>query len=348
MPGQKLSAKSQETVEYLESVMRECDHWASLVEQFASAKNNPDQFSSQLSRELGQLRQKAMIRNQGFIADTAGQLSVAASRGGSPIMKSRMLRDGVGSLKALLERTIKATIQADESEKKEKEYQAAKERKTQADHIKARVLAEEAREVARKSVAAAPQPGAPGAAASQAKVTPAAPKAAPSPAAKAVPPPAAKAAPPPGAKPAPAAAPKAGPGAAQRAAPVAAPKAGPAPAPAPAPPGTPPMVGPAAPKPAAAPVAQPPRAAPPAPKTAPAPPVPPSQPPKAAPAPVPGQAPAPSGAPKAAPIQPPGPASGPHVSRPAVPGTPAAAPPKTPPTPGPGIAKPAGPTPVKP
>jgi len=160
MPGVKLSAKSQETVDYLESVMRECDHFASLVEQFAGAKSNPDQYSSLLGRELGHLRQKAMMRNLGFIADTAGQLSVAAGRAGSPIMKSRMLRDGVASLKALVERTIKATIQEDASEKKEKEFQEAKARKTQAEAVKARVIAEEAKEAAKQGAVAAPQPAA--------------------------------------------------------------------------------------------------------------------------------------------------------------------------------------------
>jgi hypothetical protein len=157
---QKLSAKSTELVEYLESLLKEMDHFASLVEQFAAAKTNADQFSSLLSRELAQLRQKAMMRNIGFIADLAGQLSVAASRGGSPMMKSRMLRDGVVSLKALIERTIKGTIQADEGEKREKEFQAQKAAKVKAEAVKARVLAEEAKEAARKSAAVAPQ-GAP-------------------------------------------------------------------------------------------------------------------------------------------------------------------------------------------
>ena len=156
MAGQKLSAKHQELVEYLESLAKECDHFASLVEQYAAAKSNPDQYSSVLSRELAQLRQKAMMRNVGFVADQAGQLSVVASRGGSPMMKSRMLRDGVVSLKALIERTIKGTIQADEGEKREKEFLAQKAAKAQAEAVKARVLAEEAKEAAKRA-AAAPQ-----------------------------------------------------------------------------------------------------------------------------------------------------------------------------------------------
>ena len=159
MAGQKMSAKATEAVEYLETLLKECDHFASLVEQFAAAKKNADMYSVQLSRELGQLRQKAMARNIGFVADSAGQLGVAASRGGSPTMKARVLRDGVLSLRALIERTIKGTQQADESEKKEKQFLAEKAAKAQAEAIKARVLAEEAKEAAKKAASAGQQAG---------------------------------------------------------------------------------------------------------------------------------------------------------------------------------------------
>jgi hypothetical protein len=149
--AQKLTAKNQELVDYLDTLLKEMDHFASLVEQYAAAKSNPDQYSSLLSRALSQLRQKAMMRNIGFIADAAGQLSVAASRGGSPMMKARMLRDGVVSLKALIERTIKGTIQADEGDKREKEFLAQKALKTQAEAVKHRVLEEEAKEAAKRA-----------------------------------------------------------------------------------------------------------------------------------------------------------------------------------------------------
>jgi hypothetical protein len=163
MAGSKLSAKNQEAVDYLDSLFKEMDHFAALVEQFAGAKSNADQYSSQLSRELAQLRQKAMMRNVGFIADSAGQLSVAASRGGSPMMKARVLRDGVVALRALIERTIKGVIQADEGEKREKEFLAQKAAKAQAEAVKRRVLEEEAKEAAKRAAAqpaAAPAPAA--------------------------------------------------------------------------------------------------------------------------------------------------------------------------------------------
>jgi len=183
MAGFKLSAKATETIEYLEVVLKEADHFGALVEQFASMQKGGDMYAAQLARELGQLRQKAMARNLGFVADSAGQLGVMASRTGSPIMKSRVLRDGVASFKSLIERTIKATVVADENEQKEKAFQAEKERKTQAEHVRARVLAEEAREAAKEAAvppapAAGPStPAAPGSApAAPGPAAPAAPK----------------------------------------------------------------------------------------------------------------------------------------------------------------------------
>jgi len=156
MAGFKLSAKATETVEYLEHVLKETDHFGALVEQFAATQKGGDMYATQLARELGQLRQKAMTRNLGYLADQAGQLGVMASRGGSAMMKSRILRDGVLAFKGLVERTIKATIAADENEQKEKEFLAEKERKTQAEHIRARVLAEEARQAAKEAAGSAP------------------------------------------------------------------------------------------------------------------------------------------------------------------------------------------------
>ena len=159
MPGFKPSAKTTETVEYLETLLKEADHFSALVEQFAAAKKGGEMYAAQLARELGQLRQKAMMRNLGFVADAAGQLGVMASRGGSPMMKGRVLRDGVVSLHALIERTIKGLITADESEQKEKAFLAEKAAKAQAEAVKARVLSEEAKEAAKRAAAAPAESG---------------------------------------------------------------------------------------------------------------------------------------------------------------------------------------------
>ena len=129
----KLSAKAQEEVEFLEHVLTICAHLSSLVEQFASAKTKGpmDMYQQQITRALTQLRQNAMMKNLGFVADAAGILGVAAARG-SQVARTRVLREGSVSLKQLVERTIKATTDTDHREKEQKERAHAAEAAAQA------------------------------------------------------------------------------------------------------------------------------------------------------------------------------------------------------------------------
>jgi len=124
MAGQKLSAKVSETVEFLDYLLIQCDHLAHAVEEYASAKK-PAQIEwvrQQISRDLGHLRQRAMVKNLGVLADEAGRLGVAASTGGSQMMKTRVLRDGIISFKAAVERFRKAKVDADVAEQKTKAH----------------------------------------------------------------------------------------------------------------------------------------------------------------------------------------------------------------------------------
>ncbi len=94
-------------------------------------------------RTLQQIRQNAMIKNLGPIADAAGMLAVAAARG-SVVQRARTLRDGLGSYKQNVERTMKALVAADVREKAEQEkVMAARTRaKQQMDREAARQAAE--------------------------------------------------------------------------------------------------------------------------------------------------------------------------------------------------------------
>jgi hypothetical protein len=122
----KLSAKAQEEVEFLEQVLTSCDHLSALTEHYAGSrtKGPADMYVQQITRLLTQLRQKAMAKNLGFVADAAGILGVAAVRG-NQLQRTRTLREGAASLKALVERTIKATKDTDHRERAQKEKDAA-------------------------------------------------------------------------------------------------------------------------------------------------------------------------------------------------------------------------------
>jgi hypothetical protein len=127
MAGRKLSAKTEEEVVFMEHLLTQCAHLTKLVEEYAAMKKNPEAAVQVITRQLSQVRQQAMIKNLGPVADYAGMLSVAAGRG-SQMQRTRVMREGVVGFKQLLERTMKATIDADQRVRAEAEHERAVER----------------------------------------------------------------------------------------------------------------------------------------------------------------------------------------------------------------------------
>ena len=119
MPG-KLSAKASDAVEFLDYLLRQCELLASQIEDFATTKKpaTADWIRTQIARELAHLRQRAMVKNLGPLADDVGRLGIQASTSGSQQQKSRVLRDGISSLKAAVERRRKGTLDAAAAEMK--------------------------------------------------------------------------------------------------------------------------------------------------------------------------------------------------------------------------------------
>jgi hypothetical protein len=84
-----------------------------LVEQFATAKVNADHHLMSLVRTLSQL--KAGFMGAGFdaMSQLAGSMEIAARRGMPPSSKTRVLREGVGSLRFQLELAQRAVVSDD-------------------------------------------------------------------------------------------------------------------------------------------------------------------------------------------------------------------------------------------
>ena len=89
MPG-KLSAKASDAVEFLDYLLRQCELLASQIEDFATTKKpaTADWIRTQIARELAHLRQRAMVKNLGPLADDVGRLGIQASTSGSQQQKS--------------------------------------------------------------------------------------------------------------------------------------------------------------------------------------------------------------------------------------------------------------------
>ncbi len=165
MAGRKLSSKAEEEVGFMEQLLARCDALARPIEEYAAAKKNADQFGQQVVRALQEMRQHAMMKNLGPVADAAGVLSVQCGRG-SPIMRARTMREGIVGFKQLIERSMKAMIDADQRQQHEKEVDLQRAReaeKAAAQRMAERALRED-EEVRAKAAAAgpaAPKPAAP-------------------------------------------------------------------------------------------------------------------------------------------------------------------------------------------
>jgi hypothetical protein len=122
MAGRKLGSKAEEEVVWMENVLMQLAHLHKKVEEYAAAKKGADSLLQPITRQLANIRQQGMMKNLGPLADAAGMLGVAAGRG-SQMQRTRVLREGLVSFKQLLERVMKATIDADQREQHRKELE---------------------------------------------------------------------------------------------------------------------------------------------------------------------------------------------------------------------------------
>ena len=121
MAGKKLSAKTEEDVVFMEHMLLQCDGITRKVEEYAACKTKAAEGMVQvIIRHLSQFRQQAMQKNLGPLGDAAGTLSILCGRG-SQVQRSRIMREGIINFKILIERMMKAAIDADGRQRAEAE-----------------------------------------------------------------------------------------------------------------------------------------------------------------------------------------------------------------------------------
>lgn len=84
-----------------------------LVEQYAAAKSNHEALAQPLRRAFQQLKLQFMGAGYDSLSQLCGSMELATSRGGSPSNKTRILREGVGSLRFQLELEQRSIVSAD-------------------------------------------------------------------------------------------------------------------------------------------------------------------------------------------------------------------------------------------
>ena len=109
--AEKRTAAQQRRMDELRAFVRAVEHVQKLVAELESSRAARaqviDNLCGAIARELSQLRQRAMTANIGTVADTAGALSVMATRGGGLAMKLRGLTEGVHSMLLQLDQALK-------------------------------------------------------------------------------------------------------------------------------------------------------------------------------------------------------------------------------------------------
>jgi hypothetical protein len=122
---QKLTPNQVRHIEEIQQFMRTVDHVKKLVAELESNRaarpviiNN---ICGAISRELSQMRQRALSANVGTLADVAGSLAVLAARQGSGLnFKVRALAEGVNSLRIQLDQSLKAASHVEQANPEQK------------------------------------------------------------------------------------------------------------------------------------------------------------------------------------------------------------------------------------
>jgi len=111
MADTKLTANQLRRIEEIQGFMTALAHVKKLVLELDSSRAARVQViqgvSSQIARELSQMRQRAIRANIGTLADVAGSLSLTAGRSQGLQMKLRILHEGIVSLGFQLEHALK-------------------------------------------------------------------------------------------------------------------------------------------------------------------------------------------------------------------------------------------------
>jgi len=104
----------------LAEVQRTAQSLHGLTEQFATARSGEDQIARRIKRRYRHFKLKLMAAGFDHLSQLAASMEIAAGRGSSRRTKTRILRDGVASIRQQLEAEEKGIIRSETVEHQEK------------------------------------------------------------------------------------------------------------------------------------------------------------------------------------------------------------------------------------
>lgn len=112
----------------LRAMSDKVQHTHGLVEKYATTKNavQADRMSQPMKRAFGKLKLDLMGAGFDAMSQLAGAMEIAAGRGGSQRNKTRILREGVGSLRFQVEQEQRKLVAEDQRAQKKAEAAEAR------------------------------------------------------------------------------------------------------------------------------------------------------------------------------------------------------------------------------
>ncbi len=104
-----IGPRERERLALLETMVQRVQQLHGLVERLAAERVDPDAIALNVKRTLTRMKRDFAGAGLDEMAQLSGSLELAAGRGGSKSFKVRILREGVGSLRAHLDGEQRAT-----------------------------------------------------------------------------------------------------------------------------------------------------------------------------------------------------------------------------------------------
>ena len=119
----KVNPLVQQKLNELQEFVSRVQRVHGLVELLATARSNPEQYETPVRRAFEQLKLQFMGAGYDSLSQLAGSMAMAARRSGSLVSKSRILREGVGSMRFQLELEARS-LRSAEAAAQERQKQA--------------------------------------------------------------------------------------------------------------------------------------------------------------------------------------------------------------------------------
>ena len=119
----KLSPRAQTKMASLQAMLDRVQHVHGMVERYAATRDprQAEMLAMPLKRAFGKLKLDLMGAGFDAMSQLAGSMEIAAGRGGSQRNKTRILREGVGSLRFQVEQEQRKLATEDEAEQRRAE-----------------------------------------------------------------------------------------------------------------------------------------------------------------------------------------------------------------------------------